>query len=101
MFSELAKERAALASTAMLAFLRSFKGWRRSELERWTTAEDVPSRVENFDWDVPTALFATAARKYKCVVEIGAMDGHRIIAIKERLPDIQAFGLDIGKGFEE
>ena len=50
--------------------------------------------------DLPTLFFARIAADHRHVAEIGAAAGKRIIAIKQALPGIQAFGFDLSDAYD-
>ena len=66
--------------------------------------EFQPEIVENITiCDKPLAFFLRAILEYghKTVIEIGAFNGYRLINLKRLLPQIDAYGLDIGPRYKE
>lgn len=61
-----------------------------SEPHGWRPINDLP---------VAFAVRVIIERRYKTVVEIGAYDGSRPIALKRLFPEIEVYALDIQDGF--
>ncbi len=67
---------------------------------------EISIRDDNSVCDRSTAFYFRVILQYKheTVIEIGAYDGSRILEVKRCLPEIEAFGVDIGpkyrRGFE-
>src|ERR1700704_10857 len=82
----------------MMRVLRRAAPTQRSE--HWTALSVRPDATKADPLDIPTLLFNTIARDYRCVAELGAGDGRRILAIKAEHPEIEAHGFDLAATYD-
>ncbi len=66
----------------------------------WRALPVRPHPAAGDPLDLPTLFFTRIATEYASIAEIGAGDGRRIIAVKQALPDIEAFGFDLATSYD-
>lgn len=72
----------------------------RSVLHKpWSGRRYEQAMADRFAFDIPVAIAVQVARNSSSIVEVGAADGGRILAIKDALPAISATGMDIGTNY--
>jgi hypothetical protein len=99
--SEDFRERIAVTLMAGRAVWRAFTKGTVDDLPRWLEASGSPTATPTPAVDLPTILMSEVARSYASVAELGAMDGSRMFALKQRYPAIKAYAVDIGRDFGE
>jgi hypothetical protein len=72
----------------------------RDRTAHWRGLDVSPDPSAADGLDLPALFFARIAAGYRNVAEIGAASGKRIIAIKQALPEIGAFGFDLSDSYD-
>jgi hypothetical protein len=66
----------------------------------WRQLSVSPDPATADPLDLPTLFFTRLAAGYASVAELGAGNGRRIIAIKQALPQVKAFGFDLAEAYD-